>query len=441
MKQIVDGSIAGTGASSGPLVSVDAPPIAVVRGGGMQGQTKSGKIEFRFLLILSTLLAFASISTDLYLPAMPAMSVALGASQNTLQLTVSGYLIGFSIGQLFWGPIGDRFGRRIPIAVGLLFFVSGSAGCALSTDVWQLIGCRVVQALGACAAVALGRAMVRDLYDRDQAARVLSTLMTIMAIAPLLGPSVGGLILRVAPWPAIFWTLVLIGLVTLAGLFTVPETLRPERRNTERLSSAFIAYGHLIGNRRLLGYAGAIGFFYSGVFAGISSSSFAYIDYHHLSPQLYGLVFAVGTIGLMAANLVNSRLVTRFGSDRMLLVGTIGATLSGATLAVVTATDLGGVFGLAAALWLFTAMNGFISANAVAGAMASFPMRAGAVSALIGAIQNGSGVIGSAVAGAFADGTPWPMGWVIALSGIGSLISLALAGGRRGTPGSDRKPR
>ncbi len=185
-----------------------------------------------------------------------------------------------------------------------------------------------------------------------------------------------------------------------------------------------------------------IGFFYSGVFAGISSSSFAYIDYHHLSPQLYGLVFAVGTIGLMIANLVNSRLVTRFGSDRMLLVGTIGATVSGATLAVVTATDLGGLFGLAAALWLFTAMNGFIGANAVAGAAwPAFPMRAGAVSALIGAIQYGSGVIGSAVAGAFADGTPWPMGWVIALSGIGSLISLALAGGRRGTPGSDRKPR
>lgn len=373
------------------------------------------------MVVLGTLLAFASISTDLYLPAMPGMSAALAATQGTLQYTVSGYLIGFSIGQLFWGPIGDRFGRRIPVAIGLVLFMAGSAGCALSTDVVQLISCRVLQAVGACASVVLARAMVRDLYGRDRAARVLSTLMTVMAVAPLLGPSVGGLILKVAPWQAIFWTLVPIGLLTLAALFTLPETLPPKRRNSEPLSRAFAVYGNLITDIRLLGYAGAIGFFYAGVFAGISSSSFAYIDYHHLSPQLFGLVFAVGTIGLMATNLANSRLVTRFGSDRMLKVGTAGAAMTGSLLALVTASDFGGVFGMAVSLWLFTAMNGFVTANAISGAMADFPTRAGAVSALMGAIQYGSGVIGSAVAGTFADGTPWPMGWVIAIGGVGSL--------------------
>jgi len=373
------------------------------------------------MVVLGTLLAFASISTDLYLPAMPGMSAALAATQGTLQYTVSGYLIGFSIGQLFWGAIGDRFGRRIPVAIGLVLFMAGSAGCALSTDVVQLISCRVLQAVGACASVVLARAMVRDLYGRDRAARVLSTLMTVMAVAPLLGPSVGGLILKVAPWQAIFWTLVPIGLLTLAALFTLPETLPPKRRNSEPLSRAFAAYGNLITDIRLLGYAGAIGFFYAGVFAGISSSSFAYIDYHHLSPQLFGLVFAVGTIGLMATNLANSRLVTRFGSDRMLKVGTAGAAMTGSLLALVTASDFGGVFGMAVSLWLFTAMNGFVTANAISGAMADFPTRAGAVSALMGAIQYGSGVIGSAVAGTFADGTPWPMGWVIAIGGVGSL--------------------
>jgi DHA1 family bicyclomycin/chloramphenicol resistance-like MFS transporter len=139
-----------------------------------------------FMIVLGTLLAFALISTDLYLPAMPSMSVALAATQATLQYTVSGYLIGFSVGRLFWGPIADRYGRRIPVAIGLVLFMAGSAGCALSTDVVQLISCRVLQAVGACASVVLARAMIRDLYSRDSAAGVPSTLMTIMAVAPRL---------------------------------------------------------------------------------------------------------------------------------------------------------------------------------------------------------------------------------------------------------------
>ncbi|UWU31735.1 multidrug effflux MFS transporter (plasmid) [Rhizobium sp. WSM1274] len=378
------------------------------------------------MAVLGTLLAFASISTDLYLPAMPGMATALQTSQGSLQYTVSAYLIGFSVGQLIWGPVGDRFGRRIPVAVGLVFFMAGCAGCALSTDVVQLIAFRVLQAVGACAGVVLARAMVRDLYGRDRSASVLSTLMTVMAVAPLLGPSVGGLILRVAPWQAIFWTLVGIGLVTLVALFTVPETLPAERRNDESLGAAFAAYGGLILNARLLAYAGALGFYYAGVFAGISSSSFAYIDYHHLSPQLFGAVFAVGTVGLMATNFANARLVARYGSDRMLKLGAAGAAVSGLVLAFVTATDFGGVYGMAASLWLFTAMNGLVTANAISGALADFPTRAGAVSALMGAIQYGSGVVGSAVAGTFANGTPWPMGVVVAIGGLGSLACASL---------------
>ncbi|TQX84030.1 multidrug effflux MFS transporter [Rhizobium rhododendri] len=378
------------------------------------------------MTVLGVLLAFASISTDLYLPAMPSMVVALHASQDTLQYSVSGYLVGFALGQLFWGPIGDRFGRRIPVAIGLVLFMIGSAGCALSTDGFELITSRLIQAVGACASVVLARAMVRDLYERDQAAKVLSTLMTIMAVAPLLGPSVGGLILRLGSWQTIFWFLVGIGLLTLIALFTVPETLSENRRNTQSMAGAFAAYASLLRDRRLIGYAGAVGFFYSGVFANISSSSFAYIDYHHLSPQLYGIVFAVGTVGLMTANFVNSRLLTRMGSDRMLRFGGVGATIAGALLALVTGTDFGGLPAMAICLWLFTAMNGFVTANAISGALSGFPTRAGAVSALVGSIQYGSGVIGSATAGAMANGTPWPMGWVIAISGLGCLLSVTL---------------
>ncbi len=272
----------------------------------------------RVLLVLSTLLGFASISTDLYLPALPTMAAALHADAGTVELTIAGYLVGFSAGQLLWGPVGDRYGRRGPVALGLVLFVVGSVGCAVSASVWQMIGWRVLQAVGACAGVVLARAMVRDLYPRDRAAQTLSTQMTVMAVAPLLGPVVGGQVLVLAGWRAIFWVLVGVGLLTLAALFLLPETLPRERRNVEPLVRAYARYGELVRQRALLGYAGTIGCFYAGTFAYVAGTPFAYISYHQVSPQLYGALFALGIVGIMAANLVNARLVTRTGSDRLL---------------------------------------------------------------------------------------------------------------------------
>ena len=148
--------------------------------------------RWHVLAVLSMLMGFASISTDLYLPAMPVMSRSLRAGAGMVELTISGYLVGFSLGQLLWGPISDRYGRRLSVAIGLVLFVIGSAGCALSGSALAMIGWRIVQALGACASVALSRAMVRDLYEGSRAAQMLSTLITVMAIAPLIGPLVGG---------------------------------------------------------------------------------------------------------------------------------------------------------------------------------------------------------------------------------------------------------
>lgn len=288
----------------------------------------------RILAILSTLMAFASISTDLYLPALPAMGTALHAGTGTIELTISGYLIGFSLGQLVWGPVGDRYGRRLPIAIGLVLFIVGSAGCAVSTSAGMMIGWRALQAVGACASVVLARAMVRDLFAGHRAAQMLSTLMTVMAVAPLLGPSVGGLILHVASWRAIFWTLAGVGVATLAALCGLPETLPPPQRSREPLRRALVRYGELLRHRRLLGYAGAGGFFYGGIYAYIAGTPFAYITYHHLSPQVYGLLFGAGIVGIMVTNQVNARLVARFGGDRLMRAGTVGAALAGGLLAL-----------------------------------------------------------------------------------------------------------
>ena len=395
--------------------------------------------SWRVLAVLSALLGFASISTDVYLPALPTMAGALHSNPGTVEFTISGYLIGFSLGQLLWGPIGDRYGRRGPVAAGLLLFIAGSAGCALSGSAPALIGWRVVQALGACASVVLARAMVRDLYTGDKAAQVMSTLMTVMAIAPLLGPLLGGQILAIAGWRAIFWTLVGVGLLTLAALFTLPDTLPPGRRSTELLSTAFARYGQLLRQRRLLGFAGIAGCFFGGTFAYIAGSPFAYIGYYHLAPQYYGLLFGAGIVGLMALNLVNIRLVLRLGSERLLRAGNWLAAMAGAALAVDAWTGWSGLAGLAVPMFLFVSATGLIAANAVAGALADHPGEAGAVSALFGTIQYGTGILGSALVGLLANGTPWPMGFVVGLAGLGGLLCAGLLkSAKKANPATDR---
>ncbi|MEC7933580.1 MAG: Bcr/CflA family efflux MFS transporter, partial [Pseudomonadota bacterium] len=304
--------------------------------------------------------------------------------------------------------------------------IIGSAGCALSDSAAQVIGWRVVQAVGACAGVVLSRAMVRDLFARDRAAQMLSTLIVIMAVAPLIGPLLGGQVLRIASWHWIFWLLVGIGGVTLAALFTVPETLRPEERDPDAIRHALSRYSQLLTDRRILAYAGVGGFFYAGAFAYIAGSPFAYISYYHVPASLYGLLFGAAILGIMIANMVNSRLVARFGSDRLLVLGAALAALAGLLATVAAWTGWGGLAGLAIPLLLFSALNGLIVANSLAGALSAWPDRAGAASALVGAIHYGSGIIGSALVGLFADGTPWGLGLTVGLAGIGALACTRL---------------
>lgn len=391
--------------------------------------------DIRTLAILSALMSFASISTDLYLPAMPAIAAELHQDAGTIELTISGYLVGFSLGQLLWGPVGDRYGRRLPIMLGLVLFIIGSAGCATAASVGTMIGWRLVQALGACASVVLARAMVRDLYVGHRAARMLSTLMTVMAVAPLIGPSVGGGILHVASWRAIFWSLVGVGILTLWALRALPETLPEARRSRQSMAEALASYGQLLRSRRILGYAGSGGFFYGGMFAYVAGTPAAYISYHHVSPQFYGVLFALGIAGIMATNQLNARLVRHLGINRLLRAGAVGAAISGAGLAIATRMGWGGLLGLVVLLFMFASATGFIVANSIVGALESYPERAGAVSALVGTIQYGAGIFGSALVGFFADGTPWPMGGVIAACGLGSLLCAVflVPGAKAGT--------
>ncbi|MCD5996335.1 Bcr/CflA family multidrug efflux MFS transporter [Pseudomonas sp. CDFA 602] len=388
----------------------------------------------RTLLILSLLMAFASISTDLYLPAMPEMAQALNISAGTLQFTVTGYLIGFSAGQLFWGPISDRFGRKLPVAIGLILFITGSAGCAMATDGTQIIIWRVVQALGACANVVLARAMVRDIYEGREAAQKMSTLMTIMAIAPLAGPTLGGQILRFGSWQAIFWSLVLIAVVTLISLSMLPETLPRQRRSPASLNQIVKRYGSFFRDSRFLSYTAAGAFFYAGTFAYIAASPFAYITYYHISPQFYGLIFAGGIIGMMVTAQINARLLQRYDTETMLRLGALVSACAGLILVVNTWADWGGLPLMIFACLLFVAATGLVLANSVAGALNCFPDASGSASALVGALQYGSAMLGSAAVAFFANGSALPLGSVVAVCGTGCLL-CALSVPRASAPG------
>lgn len=394
--------------------------------------------ELRLLLNLSALMSFASISTDMYLPAMPAIGRALNTDIASIQLTFSAFLVGFSLGQLFWGPISDRYGRKLPIMIGMILFIIGSVGCALSTDIAHMMAGRVVQALGACVGPVLSRAMVRDLYGREQSAKMLSTLILIMGVAPLAGPLIGGQVLLWWSWQGIFWSLALVGLLTLISFRRLPESLPPEQRTREPLRYSFRTYWQLVRDPRLIGYALSGGFFYGGAYAFIVGTPFAYIEYYHVSPQAYGWLFGINILGMMIANYANGRLLSLMGSERLFYRGAWVLAFSGLVLGLCAWFGWGGLWGLVVPIFVYMSMNGFIVANSVAGALAFFPERAGSASSLVGALHYGSGIFSAALVSWLADGTPKGMALVMGAGGIGCLVAaLCSKGARLELPHSD----
>ncbi|MCS0536900.1 multidrug effflux MFS transporter [Citrobacter portucalensis] len=383
--------------------------------------TTASQTGLTFILILSGLMAFTSLSTDIYLPAMPTMAEDL---HGNVELTITGFLIGFTIAQLIWGPISDHMGRRKPLFIGMVLFIIGSAGCALSTSITQIVFWRVFQALGACTGPMLARAMIRDLFARTRAAQMLSTLVLVMAIAPIAGPLIGGQIIRLSTWHSIFWLLVVIGVLMFISLNWLPETLPEDKRVKASLAGAFRNYRSLLTNGRFMRYTLSLTFYYVGAYAFITGSPFVYISYYHVDPQHYGWLFALNIIGVMAMSVVNRRLVQRHALEQLLKYATMLAALAAVALALLVKLESGGIVAIIVSIFLLFSMNGIIAATSTAAALDAVPNIAGSASALIGALQYGSGIISSLLLAAFSDGTPWTMAWIIALF---TLLSAVLA--------------
>ncbi|BDH46909.1 Bcr/CflA family drug resistance efflux transporter [Salmonella enterica subsp. enterica serovar Choleraesuis] len=375
-----------------------------------------------FIVILSALMAFTSLSTDIYLPAMPIMAREL---HGDAELTITGFLLGFCIAQLIWGPVSDHFGRRLPLFIGMGLFIAGSVGCALSTTIGQIVFWRVFQALGACTGPMLARTMIRDLFSRTRAAQMLSTLVIIMAIAPIAGPLLGGQIIKTGSWHMIFWLLAIIGVLMLVSLCWLPETLPPQKRVKSSLSGAFRNYVTLITNAGYMRFTLCLMCYYVAAYAFITGSPFVYITYFGVDSQHYGWLFALNIVGVMGMSVINRRLVVRYSLESLLKFAVLTGAAATIALGIGTRMNIGGIVLIVATIFIFFSMNGIIAATSTAGAMDAAPTHiAGSAAALLGALQYGSGIISSLLLAIAHDGTPWTMGWIIALF---TLASAALA--------------
>src|SRR5580693_141419 len=284
------------------------------------------------IFIFGFLTAIAPLSIDIYLPALPMLRQALAADEARTLFTLSAFFIGFGVGQLLLGPLSDRFGRKRPLITGLSIYIVASIACALATSISDVVLWRFVQAFGGSVVPTVVQAMVRDLYDRNQSARILSLNMLVTASAPVVAPLIGGQVLLWFDWRAIFWVLVGFGLVSLLAASALPETLGTSRRNEVHPLAMVLGYFEFLRSARYVGYVACSTLYFCCLFAFIAGSPFVYIEYFGVPPQYYGFLFGVNMLGMIASTFINSRIVMQHGGDRLLRIACVIGAAGGLIL-------------------------------------------------------------------------------------------------------------
>ena len=388
--------------------------------------------SFPVTALLTALVALGPISTDLYLPSLPSLARYFNVGVDDIQLTLSVFLVGLATAQLVYGPLSDRFGRRPVLLVGLAIYVVASFVCMLSPSVPVLVVARFVQAVGACVGPVLGRAIVRDVYGREGAARVLAYMSAAMALAPAIGPILGGFLENWFGWRINFLALVVYGSGGLVIAWRIlPETNRARDLQAAQLIRMLLGYRGFLNHRTYVGYVLCCAFAYSGIFAFISGSSYVLQEVVGLGPIGFGLCFAGVVIGYIIGTVVAGRLSRRLGIDRLIAVGAGigvggGALLLALALADTPRSGLAGALLIVGPMLVFMIGVGLVLPNSIAGAIGPFPRAAGAASALLGFVQmTVAAAIGIAVA-ALYDGSSAPMTATIAAVAVGVLLAFTL---------------
>lgn len=382
-------------------------------------------MNLRTLLILGALSAFGPLAIDFYLPAFPAMAHAFATDEKHVQTTLAAYFLGLSLGQLAYGPVADRFGRRIPLLFGVGLFTLASLACAYAPTLDSLIVARFVQALGGCAGMVLSRAIVSDKCDAVASAKVFSQLMLVMGLAPILAPMLGGVLVNVAGWQSIFLALSLFsGVCLLAVGLGLPESL-PTHVPRQPLSGALRQYLRLLADRTFVGHALTGGIAIAGMFAYIAGSPFVFIKLYGVPPEHYGWLFGSNAAGFILMAQVNARLLAKRG-PAFLLARAVWLYLAAAlVLLAVAALHPGVLWPLLVPLFVCIASLGCIIPNASACAMSGQGARAGSASALMGCLQFSVAAGAAALVGVLHDGSAVPMALVISLCGA-LVVSVAV---------------
>jgi len=385
--------------------------------------------------VLGALSAFGPLSMDMYLPATPTIAADLHASQSQVQLTLSACLAGLAFGQLVAGPLSDSLGRRRPLLAGLVAFAILSVACALAPDIGALIAFRFLQGAAGAAGVVLSLAMVRDLYEGTELARILGSLTLVFGLAPVLAPVIGGQVLRFTSWRGVFAVLAAIGAALLTASWFLPETLPPGRRSEERFRRLATDSRTLLADRQFGGNALAVGLGTAALITYISSLPFIVENAYGRSPQLFSLVFAINALGLTAAAQAGTRLVRRRPAAVLVDGSQAIQLLAAVVLVAVAVSGRPPLLALLVPLFVFVSAFGMMRPNATALALAGQAEIAGTASAYLGALPFLLGAVLSPLAGLGGRGAAIPAALLIGVLCAGSLgFRLLLTRGATAKP-------
>lgn len=378
-----------------------------------------------FILLAGSLTAFGAVSIDFYLPALPAIAADYGATTAAAQLTMSAFLAGMAIGQLGFGPLSDRIGRRPPLLAGILIYTLVSLALAFAPSIEALAFGRFAQGLAACAGVVIARAIIRDRFDTTESARLFSLTFLVLAIAPMLAPTVGAWLMGWFGWHSIFLVLALFGLlVGLAVFFRLPESRTAATAAQAALESPLGSYRAALSNRQVLGYVGAGALNGASLFTYVAGSPALFISHFGQPPSAFGWIFALNALGLIITSQLNRHLLTRFSPARIARRGSLAAMGFSALLLALAAVGLADLAVTMVLLFLGLGSYGFVSSNSSALALGAMPQRAGAISALIGAGSFAFGATASALTAPFAANGPFAIAAGMAIGFAGSAFCL-----------------
>ena len=373
---------------------------------------------------LAALVGFGPASIDLYLPSFLDIARDLHTSYDSVQLTLSTFLVGFSVGQLFIGPLSDRFGRRPILIGGSVLYAISSVLCAMSSGIEALIALRLLQALGGCAGNVVSRAIVRDVYKGSESARAMSLIMLVAAITPLVAPMVGTYIVIWGGWRMLFIILTAFGLACLlAGLFFYKETLVPENRTALNPVTTLKSYRVIFAHRSSVGYLLAGGMAFATLFAYISGAPGVFMEHFGTTRQAFAIIFACNIVGLASGSMLNNRIVSRVGADRMLAIGTTISASGALLLCVVSWSGIDNIVLFSMLLFCTVAPLHMVYANAISGLLEHYPTLAGTASALFGGAQFGFGAVAGALVGQFYAGGSRSMATVVAVAALSSFLA------------------